>query len=98
MNSHRVVQQYKYTEPKKCKTDKCDSSEWEINLEMSEFADYQRVRVQEDPMEIPPGSMPRSLEVILRNECVEKAQPGDICHFTGNLTVQPDIVSMLKPG
>lgn len=49
-------------------------------------------------MMIPPGSMPRSLDVILRNETVEKAQPGDICQFFGQLSVVPDIVSMIKPG
>ena len=42
--------------------------------------------------------MPRSLDVILRNEMVERAQPGDICQFFGQLTVVPDIVSMVKPG
>ena len=42
--------------------------------------------------------MPRSLDVILRNEIVDQAKPGDRCIFTGTLIVVPDIVSMLKPG
>jgi DNA replication licensing factor MCM6 len=93
-----IRQQFKYTEPKKCKTSNCDSNRWDLENEMCEFADYQKIRVQEDPMVIPPGSMPRSLDVILRNETVERAQPGDICHFFGQLSVVPDIISMIKPG
>lgn len=39
--------------------------------------DWQRLRVQENADEIPPGSMPRSLDVVLRGEAVEKAKAGD---------------------
>ena len=42
--------------------------------------------------------MPRSFEVILRNDLCDTAQPGDTCIFTGMLCVVPDLVSMLKPG
>lgn len=44
--------------------------------------DWQRLRVQENADEIPPGSMPRSLDVVLRGEAVEKAKAGDKvrCH------------------
>lgn len=42
--------------------------------------------------------MPRSIDVIIRNDNTEKGQPGDICRFIGYLCVVPDIVSMLKPG
>ncbi len=52
---------------------------------MSEFADWQRVRVQENPSEIPSGSMPRSIDIILRNDTVEKAKPGDKAIFTGSV-------------
>ncbi len=56
------------------------------------------MRVQEDSKDIPSGSMPRSIDVILRNEIVDKAKPGDNCRFTGTLLVVPDIVSLTKPG
>eukprot|EP00826_Nyctotherus_ovalis_P007445 TRINITY_DN11868_c0_g1_i11.p1 TRINITY_DN11868_c0_g1~~TRINITY_DN11868_c0_g1_i11.p1 ORF type:complete len:521 (-),score=110.70 TRINITY_DN11868_c0_g1_i11:324-1886(-) len=42
--------------------------------------------------------MPRSIDVVLRNEVVDHAKPGDRCIFTGTLIVVPDIVSLLKPG
>jgi DNA replication licensing factor MCM6 len=37
-------------------------------MSKSEFADFQKIRVQEDPTKIPPGAMPRSIDVVLRNE------------------------------
>jgi DNA replication licensing factor MCM6 len=42
--------------------------------------------------------MPRSIDVILRGECVDSAKPGDRTIFTGNIVVVPDIVQLLKPG
>lgn len=54
--------------------------------------------MQEDPNTIPPGGMPRSINIVLRNHNAEKAQPGDMCKFVGYLCVVPDIASMLKPG
>jgi len=42
--------------------------------------------------------MPRSIDIILRNEIVDKVKPGDKCLFNGQLVVVPDIISLLKPG
>ena len=42
--------------------------------------------------------MPRSVDVIIRDDNTEKGQPGDICQFVGYLCVLPEIASMLKPG
>ena len=71
---------------------------WQLNVEQSEFADWQRVRVQENPSEIPSGSMPRSMDIILRNDAVEKAKPGDKAIFTGTLIVVPDVSQLGLPG
>lgn len=71
---------------------------WELLVEESVFTDWQKIRVQENPSDIPAGSMPRSMDVVLRNEIVDHAKPGDRCIFTGTLIVVPDIVSLLKPG
>lgn len=48
-----------------------------MKQQRSVFVDWQRLRVQENADEIPPGSMPRSLDVVLRGEAVEKAKAGD---------------------
>lgn len=62
------------------------------------FSDFQKIRVQDDPSQLAEGGMPRSFEVILRNDLCDKAQPGDTCVFTGMLCVAPEISSLLKPG
>ncbi|CAD8108841.1 unnamed protein product [Paramecium sonneborni] len=94
-----VEQQFKFTEPKKCPNTKCDNkSKWTINLNKSQFTDFQKVRVQEDSKDIPAGSMPRSIDVILHNEKCDAAKPGDKCTFNGYLTVIPDVFSLSKPG
>jgi DNA replication licensing factor MCM6 len=78
---------------------KCDNrTKWELVVQDSEFLDWQKLRVQETAGDIPAGSMPRSIDVILRNEIVDHAKPGDKCVFTGTLIVVPDIVCLLKPG
>lgn len=57
-----------------------------------------QVRIQETQAELPRGSIPRSLEVVLRAEAVEMAQAGDRCDFTGTLIVVPDVSQMRTPG
>ncbi|KAI3374422.1 hypothetical protein L3Q82_006245 [Scortum barcoo] len=56
------------------------------------------VRIQETQAELPRGSIPRSLEIILRAEAVETAQAGDRCDFTGTLIVVPDVSQLTTPG
>ncbi len=58
----------------------------------SVYVDWQKVRLQELSVDIPAGSMPRSIDVILRGDTVDMAKPGDRTVFTGTLIVVPDIV------
>ena len=94
-----VEQQFRYTEPKVCSNLNCNNhNKWELLEEDSVFSDWQKLKVQENPNDIPTGSMPRTIDVILRNELVEKAKPGDKCNFIGTLIVVPDITSLYKLG
>lgn len=56
------------------------------------------MRIQEVQSELPRGCIPRSLEVILRAECVEKTQAGDRCDFIGTLIVVPDVSKLASQG
>ena len=97
--SDPVAQQFKYTQPIKCKNPTCvNRSEWQLRNDMSKFVDWQRVRVQENASEMPPGCMPRTLDVILRGEMVERAKAGDKCVFAGTLVVIPDVAQLAAPG
>lgn len=94
-----VEQQFKYTEPVMCPNATCGNrTNWTLDIEQSKFADWQKVRIQENANEIPTGSMPRSLDVILRAEIVEKAKAGDKCVFTGTFIVVPDVSQLGLPG
>ena len=94
-----IEQQFRYTEPKICSNRQCNNHiKWELIKSESEFADWQKLLVQENPSDIPTGSMPRNINVILRNELCEKVKPGDKVTFVGYLIVAPDITSLYKPG
>jgi len=94
-----VDQQFKFTYPKMCPSKACSNRiDFELQREESLYVDWQKIKVQESASDLPSGSMPRSIEVILRNEQVERAQPGDRVILIGTLVVVPDAYSMLKPG
>ncbi|KAJ6583774.1 mis5 protein [Mycena sp. CBHHK59/15] len=94
-----IEQQFKYTEPALCPNPTCGNrTAWKLQIDTSKFTDWQKVRIQENPSEIPTGSMPRSLDVILRSELVERAKAGDKCVFTGTFIVVPDVSQLGLPG
>lgn len=94
-----VDQQFKYTEPIVCMNATCTNTvRWALLRQDSKFADWQRVRMQETSKEIPAGSLPRSLDVILRHDIVEQARAGDTVIFTGTVVVIPDIFALASPG
>ncbi|XP_063174477.1 DNA replication licensing factor MCM6 [Candoia aspera] len=94
-----VEQQFKYTQPNICRNPVCaNRKRFLLDTNRSRFVDFQKVRIQETQAELPRGSIPRSVEVILRAEAVESAQAGDKCDFTGSLIVVPDVSQLSTPG
>jgi len=94
-----VEQQFKFTQPSVCRNPQCaNRTRFLLDVNKSRFVDFQKVRIQETQAELPRGSIPRSVEVILRAEAVEMAQAGDKCDFTGTLIVVPDVGSLNLPG
>nr|XP_020504948.1 DNA replication licensing factor MCM6 [Labrus bergylta] len=94
-----VPQQFKYSPPTICRNPVCNNrSRFHLDTHKSKFIDFQKVRVQETQAELPRGSIPRSLEIVLRAEAVETAQAGDRCDFTGTLIVVPDVSQLSTPG
>jgi len=94
-----VHQQFSYVTPKKCSGDKCDNkSDFELNETQSTFVDWQKLKIQENANEIPPGAMPRSIDLIVRNFAVDLLKPGDKIVMTGTLNVIPEASKLIKPG
>jgi len=94
-----VEQTFKYTEPSQCPNPTCGNrSGWRLDIGKSTFVDWQKVKLQESAHEIPTGSMPRTMDVILRGEMVDRAKAGERCIFTGTLIVVPDVSQLGLPG
>jgi DNA replication licensing factor MCM6 len=94
-----IEQTFKYTEPTQCPNSVCMNREgWRLDIRQSTFVDWQKVRIQENSSEIPTGSMPRTMDVILRGEMVDRAKAGEKCIFTGTVIVIPDVSQFRVPG
>ncbi|MBN2229900.1 MAG: minichromosome maintenance protein MCM [Candidatus Thorarchaeota archaeon] len=79
----------RYTEPARCPL--CDKkTPMRLLPHESQFRDWQKVRIQESPDELPPGQMPRSVDIILEGDIVDISRPGDLVKVTGLLQTTPD--------
>ncbi|KAI9325175.1 MCM2/3/5 family-domain-containing protein [Obelidium mucronatum] len=91
-----VEQEFKYTEPTVCPDKLCmNRTSFKLLIEQSRFADWQKIRIQENASEVPSGAMPRSIDVVVRNEVVEKAKAGDSVIIFGCPIVVPDIGQLI---
>ncbi|KKY26841.1 putative dna replication licensing factor mcm6 [Diplodia seriata] len=94
-----IEQTFRYTEPTQCPNLTCGNRVgWRLDIRQSTFVDWQKVRIQENSSEIPTGSMPRTIDVILRGEMVDRAKAGEKCIFTGTAIVIPDVSQFRVPG
>ncbi|XP_018912680.1 LOW QUALITY PROTEIN: DNA replication licensing factor Mcm6 [Bemisia tabaci] len=94
-----VHQEFKFTQPTICTNPICSNRRrFTLDVHNSVFVDFQKVRVQEIPSELPRGSIPRCVEIILRAETVESVQAGDRYDFTGTPIVVPDVGALSMPG
>lgn len=76
------------------KPDKCsecgESREFKLETKMSRFTDYQVIRLQELPEELPPGQLPQSIDAELLGDLVNRARPGDRIVITGIVRAEPE--------
>jgi len=95
-----VHQEFKVTLPAVCPTKHCgNTSNWKLLTESrsTRWGDWQRVRLQENENEVPAGSMPQTMDVIVRDECTEMCKAGDKIQVTGSLIVVPDVPTLMSP-
>ncbi len=72
------------TPPAVCENPGCRrTGPFDLVEEESEFINSQRIRIQEKPEELPPGQLPRWIEVKLVEDLVDVARPGDRVTITG---------------
>ena len=63
---------------------------FELDKKHCRFIDFQVVRVQELPEELPPGQLPQFFDVNVEGDIVNTARPGDRVVLTGILRAVPD--------
>ena len=96
---HNVDQQFQFTKPTRCSNRECSNrSRFTFDMNGSQFLDWQRVKMHENTSEIPAGSMPRSMDLILRESLVETVKPGDKVVAVGSLIVIPDVSQLMRQG
>jgi replicative DNA helicase Mcm len=72
-------------DPDFCDVADCRAKTFEFNKERSTFADYQKIRIQELGDDLPPGQLPRGFDVVLIDDLIDAARPGDHVIVTGML-------------
>jgi len=63
---------------------------FELDKKQSKFIDFQILRIQELPEELPPGQLPQFFDVNVEGDIVNTARPGDRLILTGVLRAVPD--------
>lgn len=77
-----------FREPLVCENPNCSrKGPFKLEIESSEFLDWQSIRVQERPEELRGGRMPRQLDGIIKDDFVDKAVPGNHVIMSGILRV-----------
>ncbi|MDG6989151.1 MAG: ATP-binding protein [Nitrososphaerota archaeon] len=63
---------------------------FELDRRHSRFIDFQVIRIQELPEELPPGQLPQFFDVNVEGDIVNMARPGDRVVLTGVVRAVPD--------
>ncbi|MHA1404528.1 MAG: minichromosome maintenance protein MCM [Candidatus Helarchaeota archaeon] len=85
------VDPYNFKPPVICSENSCGKrGPFKFIPESSIFIDWQKIRIQEVPEELPAGQLPRSLDAILKKDLVDAARPGDRVSITGTIYPMQD--------
>jgi DNA replication licensing factor MCM2 len=69
-----------------------------LDTALSVYRNFQRVNLQETPGSVPPGRVPRTKEVILTNDLIDVARPGEEIEVTGIFEHSYDYGLTLRSG
>ncbi|KAK8490831.1 hypothetical protein V6N13_093104 [Hibiscus sabdariffa] len=91
--------QNSYSEVKVGSCPECQSKgPFTVNIEQTVYRNYQKLTLQESPGTVPAGRLPRYKEVILLNDLIDCARPGEEIEITGIYTNNFDMSLNTKNG
>eukprot|EP00253_Pinus_taeda_P027220 PITA_27220 len=91
--------QNSYSEVKVGSCPECQSKgPFTVNIEQTIYRNYQKLSLQESPSIVPAGRLPRYKEVILLNDLIDCARPGEEIEVTGTYTNNFDMSLNTKNG
>ncbi|MBA0829232.1 hypothetical protein Goarm_013850, partial [Gossypium armourianum] len=91
--------QNSYSEVKVGSCPECQSKgPFTVNVEQTVYRNYQKLTLQESPGTVPAGRLPRYKEVILLNDLIDCARPGEEIEVTGIYTNNFDMSLNTKNG
>jgi replicative DNA helicase Mcm len=77
--------------PSKCLN--CSEKDLEMDPDNSIFTDFQMVRLQELPEDLPAGQLPHYVEVTVMADLVDRCRPGDRIMLTGIVRIEQEQIS-----
>ena len=77
----------------KCQTPNCKHTSLAIIPEASRFIDFQILRLQELPEDLPPGQLPHYVNVSIKQDLVDYARPGDRIVLTGIVRIEQERIA-----
>ncbi len=81
-----------------CDNPNCKQRDFELKPEASKFIDFQIIRLQELPEDLPPGQLPHYIDVTIRQDLVDNARPGDRIILTGIVRIEQESVAGVQRG
>jgi replicative DNA helicase Mcm len=92
-NCNRVTvseEMKKLVAKKPAKCPECGEKDLELDPEASVFIDFQLVRLQELPEDLPAGQLPHYVEVTVLSDLVDRCRPGDRIILTGIVRIEQE--------
>ena len=84
--------------PIMCDHANCKQREFELKPEESTFLDFQILRLQELPEDLPPGQLPHYIDITIKQDLVDNARPGDRIILTGMVRVEQESIAGVSRG
>lgn len=101
-DNHKTVavqaQGMAFNTPAVCAHPDCKHRNLVMNPKESHFIDFQILRLQELPEDLPPGQIPHYIDINIKQDLVDNARPGDRVILTGLVRIEQEPVRGIAQG